>query len=330
MSIYTQQRRYIFEMNKSIPSFQKNKLNSSDYLPKQNNVKIHTSTTTNITTNTSNTSPRTSILNKNNKYLTKQKIRSVLEQCDINLPINNLALWQQAFTHKSYQLMKTTDIKKLECFAGENIVELQKDSNERLEWLGDAQVQSAITQFLFLKYPNEDEGFLTKLRSKLVKTDNLSYLATTLGFNDYILMSNHVEYTCNGRTNLKILENTFEAFIGAMYLDFSNSKEITNYAYGSEVVRRFLINAINKYVDISALISNDDNYKDILMWYFQKNFNGVFPVYNCEQANPETGVFNVCVLEPNTNTIVGKGHSKTKKKAEQLAAHSAIKYYGIK
>ena len=90
------------------------------------------------------------------------------------------------------------------------------------------------------------------------------------------MLSHHVEFGCQGRTNPRILENTFEAFIGAMFVDFSNK---VNPSYSYEIVRRFVITIIEKYVDIVDLVMNDENSKDQLMWYFQKHFNGAYPIY---------------------------------------------------
>jgi dsRNA-specific ribonuclease len=294
-------------------------------------------------------------LNPNNLFITKEEIQKILKKGNINIPINDINKWQRAFVHKSYIIKSnnnkktssesdTTDsdsdstnsdsskqnpktkIEDLEKRYNKKIVPLQEKSNERLEWLGDAQLGSAVTQYLFKRYPNENEGFLTKLRSKLVQTKNLSYLAQKLGLDSYLILSYYVEFGCQGRSNKKILENTFESFIGAMYLDFSNPNENTeNYAYGSEVVRRFIITIIEKYVDIVEMVMKDDNYKDSLMWYFQKNFNGAFPIYNKEKFENE--YFYIYVKEPNSEKIVGRGSARSKKQAEQKAAKDALKYY---
>jgi ribonuclease-3 len=153
-------------------------------------------------------------------------------------------------------------------------------------------------------------------------------LANKLGLAPYLIISYHVEFGCHGRINKRILENTFEAFIGAMFMDFSNLKDVPNYAYGYEVVRRFVITAIEKYVDIVEMIMKDDNYKDSLMWFFQKNFSGAYPIYNKEKFENEC--FHVMVKEPNSNNVVGRGSARSKKQAEQRAAKSALQYYAKK
>ena len=204
----------------------------------------------------------------------------------------------------------------------DNAIQLQEKSNERLEWLGDSKIQGAVSYYLWERFPDEDEGFLTKLRSKLVKTKNLSFLATKLGFSPYLLLSYHVEFGCQGRTNQRILENTFESFIGAMFIDFTNK---VNVSYAYDIVRNFLITIIQKYVDIIEMIIKDENSKDQLMWYFQKMFNGSFPIYLKEKYENEC--FHIYIAEPNTNTVVGRGFARSKKQAEQNAAKNALSYY---
>jgi ribonuclease-3 len=265
-------------------------------------------------------------LNPNNILISKKEIQDILLKGNINIEINDLSIWQHAFVHKSYiykndctEVYSDAIIKKN---SAENIIPLQEKSNERLEWLGDAKLQGSVSYYLWERYPEQDEGFLTKLRSKLVKTKNLSFLAQKLGLSTYLLVSYHVEFGCQGRTNPRILENTFEAFIGSMFIDFSTK---VNPAYGYEVVRRFIIHLIEKYVDMVDLVITDENSKDQLMWYFQKKINGAYPVYLKEKYENEC--FYIYIKEPNTETVVGHGHARSKKQAEQNAAKNALTYY---
>lgn len=285
-------------------------------------------------------------LNPTNALINREEIQRILAKGKITLPIKDLSIWQRAFVHKSYIVKKTKDKNRdsqdrsssddydsprsqdLGELPTQDMLPLQERSNERLEWLGDAQLQSAVTEYLFRRYPEEDEGFLTKLRSKLVKTNNLCFLATKLNFSPHLIISYHVEFGCNGRNNKKILENTFEAFIGAMFIDFSHLKDKPNYAFGSEVVRHFVINVIERYVDIAEMISKDDNYKDSLMWFFQKNFSGTYPIYQKEKF--ENNCFYIYVEEPGSKKVVGRGSGRSKKQAEQLAAKDALQYYARK
>ena len=283
-------------------------------------------------------------LNPNNVLVTKRNIQDILKKGNIKIEINDLSIWQRAFVHKSYVSKSDSSDDKTSTSSSsssrnsrggsengsrrnspDNVISLQPKSNERLEWLGDAKLQGSVSYYLWERYPEQDEGFLTKLRSKLVKTKNLSFLAKKIGLTPYLLISYHVEFGCQGRTNPRILENTFEAFIGSMFIDFANK---VNPAYGYEVVRRFIIAIIEKYVDMVELVIKDENSKDQLMWYFQKNFNGAYPIYLKEKYENEC--FYIYILEPNTENIVGKGHARSKKQAEQNAAKNALVYYAKK
>ena len=270
------------------------------------------------------------ILNPNNCLITKKNIQDILKKGNINIEINDINIWQQAFVHKSYvskidNNIEDDNINGIKNLSLNSMVQLQQNSNERLEWLGDAKLQGSVSYYLWERYPDQDEGFLTKLRSKLVKTKNLSYLAKKIGLPPFLLISHHVEFGCQGRTNPRILENTFEAFIGSMFIDFSKK---VNPAYGYEVVRHFIISIIEKYVDMVELLIKDENSKDQLMWYFQKNFNGSYPIYLKEKYENEC--FYIYVMEPNTENIVGRGHARSKKQAEQNTAKNALSYYATK
>jgi ribonuclease-3 len=132
-----------------------------------------------------------------------------------------------------------------------------------------------MAHYLYNRYNDQQEGFLTKLRSKLVKTETLSKLALNLRFDKFVIISKHIELVCNGRKNNTILEDAFEGFIGAMMCDFGKDDK----SRGFDLCYKFIVTLIEKYIDITQLIIHDDNYKDQLMRYFQKNFNGQLPIY---------------------------------------------------
>jgi ribonuclease-3 len=284
--------------------------------------------------------PKYSIYNPNNKLIGRKEIVEILHRARLNNRPQNYELWQEAFVHTSYTLSfkpKNADSIEYENVIKnkpEDLIALQEKSNERLEWLGDGIIQSVIASYLWKRYPTEDEGFLTKTRSKLVRTETLAKLAEILGLNQYILMSEYMETFSNGRNNPRILEDTYEAFVGAMYLDFGRSDEIRGYA----VCREFIINCFEDNVNIDEIASRDDNYKDRLMRFYQKEFNGKFPLYyefpdsNQPNITPGQGPnvtrsFHVYVMDPDNVKRVGEGRAKTKKEAEQMAALNALKHY---
>jgi ribonuclease-3 len=279
------------------------------------------------------------IYNENNFYITKEIIKSILQKGNIDKEINNLEIWQKAFIHNSYCV--NSDFKKNEKFYGsidsininenKHIMPLQGDSNEVLEWLGDGIIQSVVAIYLYKRFSSQREGFLTKIRSKLVKTESLAKLSLHLNFDKYLIISKHIEILCNGRKNSRILEDAFEAFIGAMMNDFGSKNE----AEGFNICNTFIINIIEQKIDITELIINDDNFKDQLMRFYQKKFNGKFPKYEqkglIETVN-DNGIinkkFHMFVKDIDQN-IIGEGIGRSKKEAEQKAAKAALMHFGI-
>ena len=278
------------------------------------------------------------VYNECNFLISIDEIKDILKKGDINEPIYDLELWQKAFIHKS--MFNGSDFQKNKKYFGnidyeidnDNVLGLQEESNEVLEWLGDGFIQSIIALYLFERYPRNNEGFLTRIRSRLVKTETLSKLALALNFDKYMIISKHVEIICNGRKNSKLLEDCFEAFLGSMLYDYKKNKSLGE-AY--IIVNKFLITVIEKYIDITELILKDDNYKDQLMRYFQKEFNGEYPKYeeiSVENNVSSTGVsnrkFHTCVKDIDGN-IIGEGIAKAKRESQQKAAENALKHYGM-
>ena len=215
---------------------------------------------------------------------------------------SDITLYQRAFVHKSIEKLAQKD---------PNAKEYMKQSNETLEFVGDSMLGAVVADYLFTKYPDKDEGFLTTTRTKIVKSQTLSYFAECVGMGDKILMANQAIRT-GGKKNKRFLEDAFESFLGALYYDKG--------FYG---VQQFLIMVITKHFD-ENLITKNDNYKDILLRYSQY-IKTDMPEYNVinEDGPPHRKEFTVEVK------LFGKRQGKAKgstiKKAEQLAASSAIK-----
>jgi len=296
-----------------------------------------------------------SVHNKNNKLITEEAIKEFLAKGGIKRKPNNMELWQRAFIHKSYcrNRKKNFMFDKLRAIAeneestsnttainnnGKNSEEdeesdnefdpntaipLYDDSNERLEWLGDGIIQSISAQYLWHRYPNQDEGFLTKTRSKLVKTETLCKFAKCLGLDEYVLMSRDVEKHFNGRNNSRILEDTFEAFVGVLSQDFGEE-------VGYKLCKKFVITVMEYYIDMAELIRRDTNYKDRLMRFYQKEFNGKYPIYNITNAEgpPNNRIYTMYVTDPEGNKV-GSGTGKSKKEAEQNSAKQALYHFGL-
>ncbi len=264
--------------------------------------------------------------------------KDVLERM-IGFKIKDMSVYQNAFVHKSYCKKVETQTTNSDGIAVEIIecppdcMELQDDSNERLEFLGDSILGAVVTSYLYKRY-NKDEGFCTKLKTKLVNSSTLAKLSLHLGLEKYVIISKHVEEKCNGRSNPRILEDLFEALIGAIFLDFNRydiSLEGTTFSAGMgyHVAEKFIINILESTIDFTQLIKHDYNYKDIILRYYQREFH-ITPKYSTIKVEgpPNERLFTMAVFSPE-NKIVGMGKERSKKRAEQLASRVALKYYGV-
>lgn len=206
----------------------------------------------------------------------------------IDTKIKDLSLYQRAFTHKSA-------LKEYEQFT---------ESFETLEFMGDSVLGFIITKFLFDRHEEKQEGFLTKARTKLVRSETLADIALKLGLNDLVLMDEKGMRN-SWNNNPKILEDVFEALVGAIYMDL-----------GLLHAKQFVLRIYQdpKYIDLNSIMI-DDNFKDKLMRYCQVN-NLPLPEYRV--VSHEDGVFFIDALV--NNQFAGRGYAKSKKQAEQLAA----------
>jgi ribonuclease III len=263
--------------------------------------------------------------NFNNKLLNIDFIKKILYEFDINEEPNNIDLYQSAFIHKSYSTKKNPIEEIVE--KPEGALELMDIDNERLEFLGDSVLGFVIAKYSYERFEDQNEGFLTRIKTKLVNGEALSYFSKELGFGEYILMSRFVEDKCNGRKSVKILEDVFESFIGALYLDF-NEKELPDYDFysgiGFHICEKFLINLIEEKVDFADLIKNDYNYKDQLLRYYQQTYHKPpkYELVSSEQLENEKS-FIINVLDEK-GEILCTGSGKSKKKAEQNGSKNAL------
>ncbi len=184
-----------------------------------------------------------------------------------------------------------------------------KDSNERLEYLGDAVLNSVVAEYLFKKYPYKDEGFLTELRSKIVSRVSLNDLALKIG------LSNLVEYDKKSMQNINvrnsIFGNALEAFVGAIFLDKGYNKS-----------RYFIIEKlIRHHVDVDKLQQTEKNFKGRLIEFTQKaGMNLDFNV--SEISHGKQKIYKLSVIID--NKLFGEAEHTNKKQAEQQASEKAL------
>jgi ribonuclease-3 len=184
-------------------------------------------------------------------------------------------------------------------------------SNERLEFLGDAILDAVVAENLFLKYPDEDEGFLTKLKSKIVNRKTLSEIGTSMHIREVL------NYNQTRAINLSTIEgNAFEAIIGAIYLDGGFEK--VKYTLNNFVFRKFL--------DFNRLMQEEIDFKSkLFIWCQKKRLQIDFTVISEQHINGQWH-YEVKVLINNKEFGFGKGLSK--KAAEQVAAKETLQLLG--
>ena len=243
-----------------------------------------------------NSSSRRGLRNNNSSEefgLNSEKFRE-LEKL-LGVSIEDKSCYIQALTHRSY--LESNDRKRA--------------SNERLEFLGDSVLSLVVAQFLFENFPDEDEGFLTKIRAKFVNRNSLGNAAEKLGIADFIFIGENLPRTFvnNSKT---VLADTLEALIGAIFLD-RGIKECRKFIF------KFLIKPNIK--DDDYLI--DENYKSQLLEYTQAN-KMASPLYEVikEEGPQHERIFTVRV-SIGINEI-GTGKAMSKKTAEQRAARIAL------
>ena len=249
-----------------------------------------------------------------NRLLTASDVIRIGQSVHLSIPVSDITIYQKAFIHTSYTELSDYD----EYQKPDDCLPLYKTSYETMEFLGDSLLGSIVSTYLYERYVptfQVDEGFLTKIKIRLVCGEQLGYLAECLGFSKYMVISKHIDDNCEGRQNVHILEDIYEAFLGAIYLDTGSL----------DLVRRFVIQSIEEYVDIVDLISKDNNYKDQILRYFQHNFK-VHPVYTTTKDEGHN-IFQCKIFKENECIEVGEG--VTKKKAEQDASKKALQKYHV-
>jgi len=209
--------------------------------------------------------------------------------------INNQALFEQAFTHRSYL----------------NEAKIKIESNERLEFLGDSILSLVVSDYLYIHYPQYDEGVLTNLRSQLVNTKSLGETARELEFGSHMLLSKG-EIESKGRENQSLLADSYEAFLGALYID-----------QGIEPVKQFIIDTLIPKAE--HFIKNDTlkDPKSLLQEHVQAKKHAS-PHYRVlqEEGPAHARIFTIGVFI--NNVLTGEGKGKSKQEAEEGAAEQAL------
>jgi len=204
---------------------------------------------------------------------------------------NNIELYKLALIHKSASLVMDD---------GRQI------NNERLEFLGDAVIEAVTSDYLFIEFPDRQEGFMTQLRSKIVSRQSLNDIAHRIGLAERV-----IAHSGGNITQKHIYGDAFEAMMGAIYLD-----------QGYEFVNRLLINGIYcSYLDLGELSAEETDFKSRLIEWSQRNRHAIeFRTESERMSKSPSPTFRSVVLIDGIE--VGHGLGESKKEAEQRAAHS--------
>jgi len=271
--------------------------------------------------------------NINNILVNEDNIIEILSNNNVKVDkINHIKFFRQAFTHKSYIEKdifpeEVLIASKKELGNPPNLLELQKNSYERLEYFGDRVVKLVTSMYLFYRYPDEDEGFMTRLQTKIEDKTNLAIMSKKIGLGKYFIISQQIE-SLNGRNLEKIHEDVFEAFLGALFL--SN---------GFEPCCLLLINLLETLIDYSDKLYRDNNYKDILLRYYHSQ-KWIYPKYHMvySEGPPHKRTYIMGVekgseepldAENYKENCVGFGIGSSKKEGQQNAAKMALILYGF-
>jgi len=216
---------------------------------------------------------------------------------ELNIEFKNKDLLTQAFVHRSF-LNENPDFKV--------------SHNERLEFLGDAILEQVVTENLFLNYPKKSEGELTSWRAALVNAKILAKTAQKLGFNDFLLLSQG-EFKEKGKARQYILANTFEAFVGALYLDqgLDSCKSF---------LKKYLIKELHHILEAGLFKDAKSHLQEEA-----QNRTGITPTYKVLEEWGPDHIKNFIIGVYLGKNLVAKAEGSSKQEAEEKSAKEALK-----
>ena len=269
--------------------------------------------------------------NLNNSLIKEEDIIKILNNYNVTIDkVNHIHFFWESMTHKSYCKKDIFPDDVLEACRNEmgnpkNLLELRENSYERLEYFGDRVIKLIVSMYLFYRYPKQDEGFMTRLQTKIEDKTNLSIMSKEIGLEKFFIISKQIE-SMNGRNLDKIHEDVMEAFMGALFL--SN---------GLEPCMLLLVNLLETTIDYADKLYRDNNYKDRLLRYYHAQ-KWKFPSY-CVihfEGPPHKRTYIMGVEKSEFNPkesfktkCAGFGTGASKKEGEQAAAKMALITFGV-
>jgi dsRNA-specific ribonuclease len=238
--------------------------------------------------------------NSLNCEITQTDVQQILKNYGIETNIHHFVLYKRAFVHKSYtrrpflvnqqnnvQIAPKPD----ECFP------LYTKSNERLEFLGDGVLECIAKFYLYKRFPKADEGFMTDTKIEIVKNETVGRIAQEMGLQKWLMLSKHTE-TKNIRSNHKRLGCLFEAFVGALFLDFNRVSIKDEEGWfqnmfmcgpGFQMAQIFVENVFDRHIDWTKVIKSTENFKRPLQELLQSEFKVTTHAMEIEPYSMEHG-----------------------------------------
>lgn len=289
--------------------------------------------------------------NARNKRIRQRDVERYFEAHGVDLKVYDMRTFECAVVHRTYIARSAKDVEEAGAVLAPcppEVVPLALQSNERLEFLGDGIIELAVKEYLYLRFPQENEGFLTEKKITIVKNETLGRICREERLAGWYQISAHAEET-GVRTNDKKLGGLLEAMVGALYTDV---REAQNRAVAYETCFRYVSSLIEKHIDWQKLMTENDNYKNTLQILIQKEFKTT-PTY-VDLGAPEGEGYKMAVMlvlgeSPPTEAVplervktipqihalanmlggcrvtLGVAKHTFKKKAEQQASLNALK-----
>jgi ribonuclease-3 len=256
----------------------------------------------------------TSRFNYNNRVIKNEVVKEWIHKYGIEHDPSDedMKIFRQSLIHRSYS---TPSANRINNTCPEKCLPIQLKSNERLEFLGDSVLGLVVVSYLYERFPGQDEGFLTKMKTKLVNGISVSGYSRHLGIAKWLCLSKEKESDV-GRDHRASLEDAFEAFLGALFI-----------VCGFDKTRTWMINFMEKHIDFCDLIMQKRDYKDQLVKHFQA-VHKCLPIFQKQPSKIGSNDIHISVMDKN-GSIVSTARGTTTKEAESKASKNALKYYGF-
>lgn len=237
-------------------------------------------------------------------------VENIFKKLNLVFKPKNINYYRRAFVHKSYIKKNNELIYNID----KNVLSLQDNSQELYEFVGDSVFNKCVCIYLYHRYKEHDlnEGNLTRLKQRIIDCRSIAKMSRFLNLQKFCIISSFVEKT-SGRNTDKLMEDTFEAFIFALFLDL-----------GEKECNEFIISVIENVIDFAQINFEDINHKHQLLEFFQKHWK-LTPFYKkiYDIGSPHNKTYKMAALDIFEN-IIGEDLSQTKKDAEQGASKKAL------